>query len=439
MHVAQKDDQYALEGQRDPSAFVQQLTDAEGIGTFCDPLVEPSVEELAERQLHSRTLVGSENQMKLTNWHATLDQQVLYAKTALLNGDLTVLDSVADRLGRCLLDLHKSQPKGGVAQWQHVNQIVSSGCAYPSQNQDVPCDAAYNTWLAILDRLENPSFSQLLYHILEVIVEVYDIAGKAASSGTMTTRSFFAPWDFICRIIEGLLPVKLPLKKSVSVIVWFKKTFLHQWDGETRVIRGTIPFISLTLLQCIYELSTSYATSDDSAQEIMNINAVVGRMDAIDLAQSWIDGPREHHLLSFNFLFTLNQQVTYLRTINHLRMRKVVTEGKQALEMQRQNAERSFETLPRTSSQLKYLEETYFLLSVSRGNVLQDTFDQLWQRRGSELLRPLRVRLGEMDTFEVGHDLGGVQIEFFNLVCKELFSESLRKFAQSTHDVTKCH
>jgi hypothetical protein len=34
-----------------------------------------------------------------------------------------------------------------------------------------------------------------------------------------------------------------------------------------------------------------------------------------------------------------------------------------------------------------------------------------------------------VDELEIGHDLGGVQIEFFNLVCRELFSEQARKFS----------
>lgn len=63
------------------------------------------------------------------------------------------------------------------------------------------------------------------------------------------------------------------------------------------------------------------------------------------------------------------------------------------------------------------------MLTVRRDTLLQDTFDQLWQRRKCELLRPLRVRLGQVDGAEIGQDLGGVQIEFFNLVCKALFSE----------------
>lgn len=80
-------------------------------------------------------------------------------------------------------------------------------------------------------------------------------------------------------------------------------------------------------------------------------------------------------------------------------------------------------------SQVQYAEEHYLLLNVRRTSVLQDTFDQLWQRRKSELRRPLRVRLGQTDELEVGHDLGGVQIEFFNLVCREIMAEDLREQA----------
>lgn len=63
------------------------------------------------------------------------------------------------------------------------------------------------------------------------------------------------------------------------------------------------------------------------------------------------------------------------------------------------------------------------MLSVSRASALEDAFDQLWQRHQGELLRPLRVRLGEMEEYEIGQDLGGVQIEFFNLACRELMKE----------------
>lgn len=77
----------------------------------------------------------------------------------------------------------------------------------------------------------------------------------------------------------------------------------------------------------------------------------------------------------------------------------------------------------RNAHRMQHLRDFYLLITVRRENIIQDAFDQLWQRRKSELLQPLRVRLGEMEGAEVGQDLGGVQIEFFNLVCKTLFKE----------------
>ncbi|KAK5135797.1 hypothetical protein LTR08_004624 [Meristemomyces frigidus] len=91
--------------------------------------------------------------------------------------------------------------------------------------------------------------------------------------------------------------------------------------------------------------------------------------------------------------------------------------------------------------QLKHAEQPYLLLAVSRRNVLRDSFDQIWQRRRSELLLPLRLRLGERDSvdsadgifesqeyLEIGQDLGGVQIEFFNAFCAAAFASETGMF-----------
>lgn len=89
---------------------------------------------------------------------------------------------------------------------------------------------------------------------------------------------------------------------------------------------------------------------------------------------------------------------------------------------------------------MQHLRDFYLLVTVRREQVVQDAFDQIWQRRKSELLRPLRVRLGEMEGAEVGQDLGGVQIEFFNLVCKALFVEDTGKHRHrdsALHELTK--
>jgi hypothetical protein len=58
------------------------------------------------------------------------------------------------------------------------------------------------------------------------------------------------------------------------------------------------------------------------------------------------------------------------------------------------------------------------MLDIRRTHVLQDTFNSIWRREERELMRPLKVRLGE-DDGEQGMDIGGVQQEFFRLAIAE--------------------
>ena len=167
-----------------------------------------------------------------------------------------------------------------------------------------------------------------------------------------------------------------------------------------------------------------YAINTENGEEMFSIPVVARRLDAVEVAQSWKKSSR-NHLLNFSFLFTSSQHITYFRIANHLRMRDTITEAEIVTTINNQ-ASRILAPGPTMQERLDYMREHYLVLDVSRDNVLEDTFDQLWHRRLSELLRPLRVRLGEEDGFEIGHDLGGVQIEFFNLVCKESFKESNR-------------
>lgn len=54
------------------------------------------------------------------------------------------------------------------------------------------------------------------------------------------------------------------------------------------------------------------------------------------------------------------------------------------------------------------------VLEISRQNVLEDTFNAIWRREEREIMRPLKIRLGE-EGGEEGLDSGGVQQEFFRL------------------------
>ncbi|KAF2482400.1 hypothetical protein BDY17DRAFT_310887 [Neohortaea acidophila] len=152
-------------------------------------------------------------------------------------------------------------------------------------------------------------------------------------------------------------------------------------------------------------------------------------MDAMEIARTWLDGQHDGHLLQFEFLFNINQQATYFRTMNHIRMLKAYCDSQKAHRLRSEIDLQSYSiALAIHRERIMSQEQHHLLLSVNRMRVLGCAFDQLWQRHKSELLRPLKVRLGEEDAFEVGHDLGGVQIEFFNTICRTLFHEDLQMF-----------
>ena len=69
----------------------------------------------------------------------------------------------------------------------------------------------------------------------------------------------------------------------------------------------------------------------------------------------------------------------------------------------------------------------FMVLEISRDNVLQDTFNSIWRREERELMRPLKIRLGE-EGGEEGLDSGGVQQEFFRLAIAEALNPKYGTF-----------
>lgn len=76
---------------------------------------------------------------------------------------------------------------------------------------------------------------------------------------------------------------------------------------------------------------------------------------------------------------------------------------------------------------LKVASAKFLILDIGRKTVLQDAFDQLWRRQERELLRPLKIHLGE-DSGEEGFDSGGVQQEFFRLAIAEALNPEYGAF-----------
>ena len=111
-----------------------------------------------------------------------------------------------------------------------------------------------------------------------------------------------------------------------------------------------------------------------------------------------------------------------VRTSHHVLMRQAYNAADAILQLRRKTMPHiHIQDVVYLDSRLRAAQDHYIVLKINRQSVLSDAFDQLWHRERRELLRPLRVRMG-IDEGEIGHDLGGVQIEFFKLVCQEAFN-----------------
>ncbi|CAK7265408.1 hypothetical protein SEPCBS119000_001496 [Sporothrix epigloea] len=146
------------------------------------------------------------------------------------------------------------------------------------------------------------------------------------------------------------------------------------------------------------------------------------RLDDLEMPVAWLtfnSTAKERHLLDYPFIFSPTSLISYFRSINFSRMNRAFEESSSL--QSRMYAIISPGSLIVNPHHRKTLQDLlkmattkYLVLDIDRDNILQDAFDQLWRREQKELLRPLKVRLGE-GRGEEGIDSGGVQHEFFRL------------------------
>jgi len=273
--------------------------------------------------------------------------------------------------------------------------------------------------LSALDSLHDEANSHLLQRMLQAVALRMEheraVSRLAATAGTGTSvRDEKAGQNLVFLVVQKL---ETHAPTALACVLHLKKAFLTYWDGEVLLPPRSVALAALNLLAAWSNLLGSESTT---------LPVVAFRVDAIKLAKAWITTPvnlSHRLLLTYQFLFGPKERAVYFRAINHLRMRNAHSESEGSSELRRRVFPQAIEDM-----QTNRDAQHYLLLDISRGNVLRDAYNQMWHRRRSHLLRPLRVRLGEIDELEVGHDLGGVQIEMFNLLCKEAFAEERQMF-----------
>ena len=228
-------------------------------------------------------------------------------------------------------------------------------------------------------------------------------------------------------------------RSQALVLDWAKTVLFHDWDGQP-VFPTNGPFAgALALIKAMctfsrppFETKTNQNDTDNHGDGLLIVDTNYStdyfsdRLDSLEVPIAWLDflsTENKGHLLDHPYLFSQDRLVSFFRSINFYRMSSTFEESSSLKTRMKAILERGSlitNTHHKTVLQdlLKTASAKYLVLQISRDSVLRDAFNQLWRREERELLRPLKVRLGE-DDGEEGFDSGGVQQEFFRLAIAE--------------------
>ncbi|KAI1416638.1 hypothetical protein F5Y13DRAFT_154415 [Hypoxylon sp. FL1857] len=217
----------------------------------------------------------------------------------------------------------------------------------------------------------------------------------------------------------------------ILLLDWARAVMLHEWEGKPEV-SGDGPFGgALSLIAAMYQKRQSLLLGDVH----FRAEYFGDRLDPIQMPVAWLSFTstrQKVHLLDYPYIFSPTSLVSYFRAINFSRMSRSYEEANSL--QSRINAIIAPDSLVPETHQKNVLQDLlkvpsakYLILDISRKNVLPDAFEQLWRRQERELLRPLKVHLGE-DSGEEGFDSGGVQQEFFRLAIAEALNPDYGAF-----------
>ncbi|GAB7337952.1 hypothetical protein MBLNU457_4332t1 [Dothideomycetes sp. NU457] len=226
-------------------------------------------------------------------------------------------------------------------------------------------------------------------------------------------------------------------------LLWLQFAFLRNWNGGARIRANSVAGVALRLMRLLCNvflvpnpfIANIFTAHSSTELELSDVLLAIPRISFHLTSEAliadyltYLSSPEVCHLVDFEFLFKTIEITEHFRTYCHMKMRKAFGTV-EACNLSRNRFSRQFGLAHDAylDRRLKIDLQYYLVIKVSRESVLADAFDQLWQRERRELYRPLRVRMG-MEEGEIGHDLGGVQVEFFNLVCKEAFESDRSLF-----------
>lgn len=212
------------------------------------------------------------------------------------------------------------------------------------------------------------------------------------------------------------------IRVPIILLDWARAVMLQDWQGSAEVpIDG--PFGgALATIAAIYENRQSLLLSDIHFET----EYFAERLDSINMPIEWLSfnpNKKTVHLLDYPYLFSPATLISYFRAINFSKMSLAHETAKcESLRvnftMQEPGLELEEETQKKLQDRLRVATTKFMVMEIRRTHVLLDTFNSLWRLEERELMRPLKLRLGE-ESGEEGSDSGGVQQEYLRLAMAE--------------------
>ncbi|KAL3421712.1 Ubiquitin-protein ligase E3A [Phlyctema vagabunda] len=262
------------------------------------------------------------------------------------------------------------------------------------------------------------------------LAELNDVQPKESSSelsGTDLLQNVFGSLKFM-----DLGPSILDFSNSdrdlhekrlpTLLLDWARTVMMQDWQGTAEVPRDGAFGGALALIAAIYKNRKSLLLGDIHFYS----SYFSERLDSMSMPIEWLSfepNKRTVHLLDYPYLFVPATLVTYFRSINFSRMSRSFEEARSELTFAHHRAadkQLMIDSQRRHTlyDRLRLALTRFNVLQIRRTDILTDAFNQLWRREERELVRPLKIRLGE-EAGEEGSDSGGVQQEFFRLAIAE--------------------
>ncbi|KAG5939261.1 hypothetical protein E4U60_000968 [Claviceps pazoutovae] len=316
-----------------------------------------------------------------------------------------------------------------------MSRIRSSGSVLTTQGGAVrqpstmclEYDDVFSNDLAL--RLARRVFSALTARNCFEDIANSDAVAEEAMGGTNVLSLLLNQLDLIgcgpTRILTFTQTERLLHETRVPTLLldWARAVLLQEWKGRPEYSNDGPFHGAMSLISTLYDNRNMLLVGDVQ----FRVDFFSDRLDAMEVPVSWISftSTRQmHHLLDHPYLFSPDTLVSFFRSINFSRMSRTFEESS-SLKTRMAAIVDPGSLVTNTHHKhvlqnlLKTASSRYLVLSISRSDVLRDAFDQLWRREERELLRPLKIHLGEGDGGEEGFDSGGVQQEFFRLAIAE--------------------